>query len=284
MRALLRTLLRPLWREDATARASRRLRQALLTPVMVLAGVVWGALAAPNGAEALGWALGGAFGFSFLAYLYFRLEPVVLLVGYEVFGRAGFLAGMLWDWLVVGGVAYLLVDVLGMPTFGAVTSAVMIGGTYAMVLASFFDDAGSRFLHGFLSGGWGRPHRAPFSHIETLLVRGEHEAARGALRDFVRMHPRDPRGWIALSRSLEDPDEAVHTLRRGMETARLTVEQKQSYLHEIVRVCDSLDALHVAVPDLERFVEEHDESAQSTWARSVLRRATSEPDLLGGDA
>ena len=45
---------------------------------MILAGMIWGILAAPATAEVLGWALGGALGFSMLAYLYIRLEPAVV--------------------------------------------------------------------------------------------------------------------------------------------------------------------------------------------------------------
>lgn len=271
MGGLIRTLTRPLWREDARARAARRIRQALTAPFMCLAGIVWGVLAAPASEEVLGWAVGGAFGFSFLAYLYFRLGPAVVRIGGERLGRGGWLAGLLWDWMVVGGVVYLLTDVIGMPTFRAVTSSVVIGGSYALLLASFFEDGGSRFLHGFLAGSWGRP-RAAFSHIETMLVRGEYDSAREALREFVGAHPRDPRGWITLGRLLDEPREALDTLRHGLDRARLTVEQRQRYLHEIVRICESRDALHVAEPDLRRFAEQHEGSDQAIWARSVLRR------------
>lgn len=275
MGGLSRLLTRPLWREDARARTARRIRHALVTPVMVFAGVIWGALATPTPAGGLGWAVGGAVGFSLLAYLYLRLQPALLEIGYERVGAAGWLAGLLWDWLVVGGVVYLITDVLGMPTFRAVTSAVVIGGSYGLALASFFDEGGSRFLSGFLSGGWGRP-RVAFSHIETMLTRGEDESARAALRDFVRSHPRDPRGWIALARLVarrfHDADAAVAILREGLGSARLTVQQKQRYLDEIVRACAALGAPGRAVPDLERFAEEHDGSAQAEWARSVLQR------------
>lgn len=275
MGTLKRLLTRPLWREDARARAVRRLRHAFVTPVMVVAGVIWGVLAAPGAEGIVGWAIGGGVGFSALAYLYFRLEPAVVQIGAELFGRAGWVAGLLWDWLVVGGVVYLLTNVVGMPVFPAVTSSILIGGSYALMLSWFFDDGGSRALFGFMSGGWGRP-RVPFSHIETLLVRGDHASAREALRDFVREHPRDARGWLALGRLLDreanDPNEALRVLREGLETARLTVEQKHRYVFEIVRVCESCDARERAAPDLERFIEEHGDTPLADWARSHLRR------------
>ncbi len=272
-----RLLKRPLWIEDVRTRAARRLRQGLVTPFMALAGVIWGALAAPVSAEALGWMAGGAVAFSILAYLYFRVQPAILQIAHDRWGRGGWLAGMAWDWLMVGGVVYLLTDVLGMPTFRAVTSAVVIGGSYAMLLASFFDEDGSRFLHGLLGGGWGGRPRVGFSHIETLVSRGEGEAAREALREFVVAHPDDARGWITLGRLTGEPDRAVEIFRRGLERARLTVEEKQRYLHEIVRVCESRDALHVAAPDLERFAEEVEGTVQAMWARSVLERIEDRP-------
>lgn len=267
-------LTRPLWREDARARAARRLRHLLVTPVMVLAGVIWGALASPAAAETLWWALGGALGFSSLAYLYLRLEPAVAHVGFEALGRRGWIAGLVWDWLAVGGTVFLLTDVFGMPTFRAVTSAIVIGGTYALGLAWFFDDSSSRLLAGFMSGGWGRP-RVPFSHVETMLIRGEHRAAHDALRELVAAHPRHPRGWLALGRLLDryldDPDEAFRVLRDGLEMARLTADEEQMYLFEMVRVCESCDAADRALPHLRRFAEEHGDTNQGQWARSRLR-------------
>jgi hypothetical protein len=283
MSGLKEILTRPLWREDIRARTARRLRHALTTPVMTLAGVIWGILAAPAASEVLGWAFGGALGFSVLAYLYVRLGPAAVQIGANLLGTSGWLAGLLWDWLVVGGVIYLLTSVLAMPTFPAVTSAIVIGGSYALFLAWFFDDGGSRALFGFLSGGWGRP-RAPFSHVETLLVRGDHTAARVALDAFVREYPRDPRGWLAfgrlLHRELNDPNEALRTLRVGLGTARLTVEQKQHYLYEIVQVCESCEEPERAIPDLERFVEEHADSPLVEWARSRLQQVLVRPPRL----
>jgi len=242
---------------------------------MFLSGIIWGALASPAASEALWWALGGAFGFSTLAYLYVRLEPVVAHLGAELLGSRGWLAGIAWDWTVVGGSVYLLTDVLGMPTFEAVTSAIVIGGTYALGLAWFFDDGGSRALTGFVSGGWGRA-RVPFSHIETMITRNDYEAALDALDDFVHDHPRDPRGWITLARLIDReqdrPGEAVRTLEGGLETARLTLEQRHRYVFEIVRICESCDAPDRAVPHLERFMDEHPDTMQAEWARAQLQR------------
>lgn len=246
----------------------------VVTPVMALAGVVWGALAAPTAEEVLGWIFGGALGFSALAYLYVRLEPFIAHLGQELFGSLGWVAGVLWDWVVVGGFVYLLTEVVGMPTFGAVTSAVLIGGTYALAVAWFLDEGGSRALSGFLSGSWGRP-RVAFSHIETMIARGNYETAIEELESFVLSHPRDPRGWLTLGRLVDrerdDPTEALRTLREGLKVARLTVQQRHRYLVEMVRVCESCDAPERAVPELERLVEDHPDTIQAEWARTQLR-------------
>lgn len=274
MSRLARILTRPLWHEDDSGRRSRRLRQAFATPVMAVVGAIWGALAGPA-SEILGWMLGGAVGFATLAYLHLRVEPLVGHVGRELLGRHGWVVGLLWDWLMVGGLAYFLTQVLGMPTFSAVTSGVLMGGAYAVAMAWFFDDGGTRALFGFMSGGPGRP-RIPFSHIETMLARGEHDAAREALEDFVFRHPGDARGWITLGRlqdrHFDDPDGAFAAFRDGLETARLSVAQRQRYLHEAVRVCESCDALDRVVPLLERLARDHPDTLQGEWAEGQLRR------------
>ncbi|MBT8487317.1 MAG: hypothetical protein HKN72_16580 [Gemmatimonadetes bacterium] len=275
MTRIVRLLTKPLWQEDAMARRTRRIRQALVTPVMTLAGIIWGALAAPAPTEVLGWVAGGALGFSLMGYLYFRLEPAIQHLGAHVFGGLGWTVGLIWDWIVIGGVVFLVTDVLGMPTFEAVTSAVLIGGTYAMGLAWFFDDGGSRALSGFLAGSWGR-RRVPFSHIESKIAGGDVDGAIEALQDHVMRHPRDARGWITLGRLLDkerdDPDGAFAALRDGLEVARLTLEQKQRYLHEVVRVCRSCGALDRAVPLLMSYRAEHEGTIQADWADAQLRR------------
>lgn len=275
VKTLTETLTRPLWREDPAYRTGRRLRQLVLTPVMVLAGIIWGVLASPAAGETLGWAAGGAFAFSFALYLHLHLQPVVIGFGEWAFRGASWLAALLWDWLVVGGVIYLLTDVLGMPTFSAVSGAVLVGGAYGLFVAAFFDVAGSRFLGGLFFGGWSRP-RVSFSQIETMLVRGDSAAALEALREFVTLHPYDARGWITLGRLLrQDPGaavEALSVLRSGLERGQLTVEQEQRYLHEIVGLCEASGAADLAVPDLERFVEARAGSIQARWAGLELER------------
>lgn len=260
-------------------RRARRIRQAFVTPVMALAGIIWGALAAPAAGEALAWVAIGAVGFTLLGYLYFRLEPAIQHLGAHLFGGLGWTVGLVWDWVVIGGVVFLLTDVLGMPTFNAVTSAVLFGGSYALGLAWFFDDGGSRALSGFLAGSWGR-RRIPFSHIESKIAGGDVDGAVEALGDHVMRHPRDPRGWITLGRLLDrerdDPEGAFAAFRDGLEVARLTVEQKQRYLHEVVRVCRSCDAMDLAAPLLLRFREEHDGTIQAEWADAQLRRIEAE--------
>ncbi len=242
--------------------------------MLALAGIIWGALATPVAAEALGWVLGGALGFSLLGYIYFRLEPLVHHVGAELFGERGWVTGVAWDWVVIGGVVFLLTDVLGMPTFNAVTSAILIGGSYAMGAAWFFDDGGSRALSGFLAGSWGR-RRVAYSHIEGMIVRGEHDAAIDVLQEFVAGHPREAWGWLTLARQFDrhrdDPNAALDVLREGLDLARLTPEQHHRYVVELVRICESCGAPEKAVPELRRLADEYEGTPQAEWAEIQLR-------------
>ena len=108
------------------------------------------------------------------------------------------------------------------------------------------------------------------------------DGALQALEDFVGRYPKDARGWITLGRLLDkerdDPDGAFSALRDGLQAARLTVQQKQRYLHEIVRVCESCDAMHRAAPLLTEFSTEHRGTIQADWAEGQLRRLEEEGD------
>lgn len=272
---LARILTRPLWEEEAGYRRNRRLRQALVFPVMLVAGTIWGTLASAGGGSRLGWAAGGALAFTLTAHLHLHLHPAVHQLSERVGGGWGRLAAVAWDWLVLGGAAYLVTDVLGMPTFRAVTSAVVVGGSWALLLASFFDDGGSRFIAGLFSGGWGPP-RASFSSVETHLARGDPEAAIDAARAFIVDHPRDARGWITLSRLMRDvrrrPDEAVWALREGLRRARLSIAEEQRYLADLVHLCEMDGDLDASRPELERFAAMRAGSPQAQGARARLER------------
>ncbi len=156
-----------------------------------------------------------------------------------------------------------------------------------MLLASFFDDGGSRFIAGLFTGGWGSP-RASFSCVETYLARGDHDAAVDAARAFIADHPRDARGWITLSRLLGDsrrrPEEAVRVLREGLRRASLTMQEEQRYLIDLLRLSEAGGDPEAARPELERFAARYPGSAQAAWADAQLQRMRAKGGAQGSSA
>ena len=159
------------------------------------------------------------------------------------------------------------------------TPAIGIGGLYAALVAGFWDDAGSRILHGLIrgmgGGGWGRV-APPFSHIQTMLTRGENEAAREALELFVDDHPSDSRGWLALARltaSEEDRlEDAVGLLRSGMEKGDLPLDTRRLYVGELLSIRERQGRPHLAGRELARLAEEAGGTVVAMWAQQELAR------------
>ena len=213
------------------------------------------------------------------AWLYLHLQPALLAWAETHLGRVGRFVGTALDWAIVGGTVWLVTDVLGVPTFPAVTSAIGLGGLYAALVAGFWDDAGSRLLHGLLrgmgGGGWSRV-APPFSHIQSLLSRGENEAARTALEAFVDDHPSDARGWLALARltAVEDDDleDAVGLLRSGMERGDLSLETRRLYVGELLSIRERQGSPHLAGRELARLSEEAGGTVVAMWAQQELAR------------
>ncbi len=273
-------LTTPLWREDPGYRRQRRLRQALTTPIMAFAGVLWGFMASPLEAEIAGWALGGAVAFGLSGWLYLHLQPALMSWTEQRLGRGGRIAGAMLDMLVASGTIWLLTERLGMPTFPGVTVAITLGGGYVTFVAGFWDDWGSRAINSAIGlihgGGWGPPS-PPFSHIEAMLARGENDHAIHALRVFVDDHPSDPRGWLFLGRLVasgddSDLDEAVFLLRSGIDNARMDLTIRRHYVGEIVAIRERQGEPHLAGRDLSILAELAHADAVGLWAQKELAR------------
>ena len=278
--SILKRLTTPLWHEDPGYRRQRRLRQALTTPVMAIAGMLWGFMASPLDAQILNWAFGGAVAFGLAGWLYLHLQPALMSWTEQKLGRGGRLAGALLDMAVASGTIWLLTNRLGMPTFPGVTTAITLGGGYASFVAGFWDDWGSRAINGALGlihgGGWGPPS-PPFSHIESMLARGESDRALAALRTFVEDHPSDARGWLGLGRQIAsgadaDLDEAVFVLRSGIDNARMDLTVRRLYVAEIVTIRERQGEPHLAGRDLSILAELAHANAIGLWAQKELVR------------
>ena len=279
--SLLRRLTRPLWKEDPGYRKHRRLRQMLMVPVMSFAGFLWGLLAAPSDAGALGWAVGGATAFGALSWLYLHLQPALLQWTEMRLGRGGRWVGALADWTVVGSGIWLVTEVLGLPTFSSVTAAVTLGGLYAGLVVGFWDETGTRLLGGVLGGVQGASQgriAPPMSHIQSHLARGDTDRARAELELFVEDHPSDPRGWLELARlrAAEDrkdgSEEAVRLLREGLERSRPPIATRQRYVATILEIREAQGAPDRAGRDLSQLAEEGVGTVPGMWAQQELAR------------
>jgi len=247
---------------------------------MAFAGMLWGFLASPLDSTIGRWAFGGAVAFGLAGWLYLHLQPALMSWTEQRLGRGGRWAGALLDTAVVGGGIWLLTAKLGMPTFPGVTAAITLGGGYAMFIAGFYDDLGSRAINGALGlihgGGWGPPS-PPFSHIESMIKRGETQRAVDALRIFVDNHPSDPRGWLHLARLLcqedqADLDETVFLLRSGIDRARMDLLVRRQYVAEILLIRERQGEPHLAGRDLAVLAEMAHADAVGLWAQKELTR------------
>lgn len=288
---LMRRLLRPLWHEDSALRRRRRLRTLITVPVLGFAGVVWGILSGPGGGSAsVGWALGGAMGFASFAWLYLRLQPALSWWAERTFDRGGRLAGAMLDWGIGAAVVWLLVDVAGMPTYPAVSTAVGLGGAYAAAVAGFFGDAGDAVLGGLLSvvrGGGGHRIAPAFSHIEAHLAANRVDEAEQALAEFVEDHPGDARGWLVLGRLVgrdaARSAEAVAVLREGVSRVQPEILTRQRYVAEIVSIVEREGRPERAGRDLALLAEAAPlESPTALWARAELERLKEKSDAGRG--
>lgn len=288
---LLRRLVRPLWRETEALRRRTRCRLAVTLPFSTLAGVTWGAFAAPalDGLSALGWAAVGAVAFDVLVYLEVKLVPAIHRLSREV-GLGG-LGGIVWEGGVIGGLSFLLFDVLGAPAVPAVTLAIVLGTAYAWAMEYVVCGRAARDLvEGFTPLRSGGPaHRDEHSYAATLAVRGETDAALETYREARERDPADLVPWIRAAKlHLEragdgDREEALRLLRGAFRHARTDAREDLYLVGRIVEVERELGDARRAAPDLARMAERHDGTEEGAWAAERLaevKRAMREEERL----
>ena len=126
-------LRRRLWVVDAELAARQRLRLLVGIPFATIAGIAWGAFAAPGLAgSAVFWSAVGATSLSLFLYVQQRLiGPIGMLVN-QRWPQAGGMAGLAWESLTVAAVVLFVTNVLGAPLVPAVGTALAFGALYVL--------------------------------------------------------------------------------------------------------------------------------------------------------
>ena len=290
--SLLRRLVRPLWRESEELRRRSRCRLAFTLPFSTVAGVTWGVFAAPalEGLSAFGWAVVGAVAFDLLVYLEVKLVPAIHRLSQEM-GLGG-LGGIAWEGAVIGGLTFLLFDVLGAPAVPAVTLAIVLGTAYVWAMEYVVCGRAARDLVEGLTPlrSGGPAHRNEHSYAATLAVRGETDAALETYRRARERNPADLVPWVRaaklhLERAGEGDREEALVLLRGAFRHACTDAREDLYLvGRIVEIEGASGGERRAAPDLARMAERHEGSDEGRWAAerlAALKREMQEEEREG---
>jgi hypothetical protein len=269
---------RRLWAVDPELGARQRLRLLVGMPFAAIAGLAWGAFAAPSLVGGVPfWAAVGSASFSLFMYVQQRLiGPVGRLVD-RLLPRAGGLAGLAWEGLSVGALLLLLTRGLGAPMVPAVGTALGLGAFYVVVTEYLiYGSAGSHLAVLFqgTSGGSSRRGRQGFSYAESLVMQGRVDEAIAWYRDAIARDPGRGAAYLRLSGLYAGEgavDEAIGVLRAARTRARLTRDEAAA----VVRRVHALHERHLGDPqgareDLEWLLRRQPEGGHAAWARGEL--------------
>ncbi len=282
---LRRLLGHRFWSVDAELGARQRLRLLVGIPFAAIAGLAWGAFAAPSlvGGPLL-WPLVGAASFSMFMYVQQRLiGPIGRVVG-QLWPRLGGVAGLVWEVVAVGGIFFLLTSVLGAPLVPAVGTALGLGAFYVVLTEFMMFGAGGSgvalLLHGGSAASGSR--REGFSYAESLVARGRTAEAIEIYLDAIARRPRSLEPYLRLSalRVRErEYEEALRVLREARRIARLSAEEEAVVARRVHSICSRhLGRAALARPELEWLIERQRRSEHATWARWRLREIDEQHD------
>ncbi len=267
-------VLRPLWGESAAYKARRRTQLLMSMPFVLLAGLTWGILSAPNIAEGstLLWSIVGATGFGAFFYLEQRLLPVVATLADRI--GLGSVAALAWEIGVVGGLMFLFTGVLGAPAVPAVAIAVGVGALYSLGWEYVVYGSAASSVASLLGGGFSRSTGSDYSYAQALEKRGDLEGAIAIYKEAIRVTRRDPMPYLRLAaiRTREGlHEEAIDILRAGLSVARFNPKGRALAVREICEISTSgLGNTARAAPDLVRYLEHEPEGLDGEWARKEL--------------
>lgn len=271
-------LRRRLWVVDSELAARQRLRLLVGIPFATIAGIAWGAFAAPALAgSALFWSAVGASSLSLFLYVQQRLiGPIAMLVN-QRWPQAGGLAGLAWESLTVAALILFVTNVLGAPLVPAAGTALAFGALYVLFTEYLIHGGVAHLgmlLQGGAAGSGARP-RDGFSYAESLVVRGRVDEAVVVYRDAIYNDRRWAAPYLRLSAlwaSQAEPERAATVLREAWMYARLGEEDAAHVIRRLYSIStDALGTPEAAEPELVEFVERYPRSAHATWARWRLR-------------
>jgi tetratricopeptide (TPR) repeat protein len=160
------------------------------------------------------------------------------------------------------------------PLWGALPGFVSGGVGFFVVAHGFAESVGRLGARLIYSTGSGTPRRSGYSLAEALLARGQVDEAIITYRVHVEEAPSDAEPCLRLARIFRDHlgenEEAATWFRRGLGVAddpgvaHLALRELVELLVE--RVGDPA----LALPELARFAEDHEETAAGEWAAREL--------------
>ena len=271
-------LPRHLWTETEAYRARRRCRTMLATPFAAIGGIAWGVLSS----EALGvgsplfWGGLGGFSFAFLIYLELLLVPPLAALAERIWPRSGMLTALLWEGLVIGGLAFLLTSVLGAPTVPAIGTAFGIGAAYTFVMEYVLCGSAAADITSLVWGSrrGGPPVRDRYSNAEALMHQSRFEEAEAIYREAITSDPRVGSPYLGLARALSGKgayEDALYALRTGLTTADVPYEQAAFFVRQIAELCAvRLGRPAEAVEDLDALLSLRADGPHAEWARREL--------------
>jgi hypothetical protein len=271
-------LRRRLWVVDTELAARQRLRLLVGIPFTTIAGIAWGAFAAPVlDGNVVFWAAIGATSLSLFLYVQQRLiGPIGMLVNRR-WPQAGGMAGFAWESMTVGALLLFVTRVLGAPLVPAVGTALGFGAFYVL-FTEYLIHGGGDHLGMLLQGGAagsGARRRDGFSYAESLVVRGRIDEAAEVYRDAIDDDPRWTTPYLQLSAlwvKAGEPERACSVLREAWRHARLGEEDAGYVIRRLYSIStDAFGRPEEAQPEMVDFVERYPRSEHATWARWRLR-------------
>jgi tetratricopeptide (TPR) repeat protein len=192
-------------------------------------------------------------------------------------------------WALVGSIPFLLIAShigAGMSSPRLVTAIIVLSAFSVMYFGTlhFGDWLGRTAGSIYFSGGGSTPSRREYSLAESLIARGQLDAACAELERAAALYADDPEPALRLARLLRDrqrPEEAVVWFRAALGR-RADAGLEIAATREIIEIYTHiLRTPKRALPHLARLESRHGDSPAGVWARremAEIRQAMQEEE------